>query len=484
MTRPGISLRAPTAAPGQTTLVLETAPIATAGTYSIVVGGVADSTGNYTLQAILNAVYKQASDPINSIGTAYDLSGAFAGLGTTPAADRAGVVGQLQGVSGGPNNFGYTVASVSPSFIDITGTGTPTMQGFDDGYFSLDSSTLGGFNFSFYGQSYNSLYFSSNGLITFKQGNSEFSNQDLTSDPSTPTISPLWDDQIIDNDSAPSAVYYQVEGTKLIIEWSNVSFYYDPSATPVTYEAVLDSSDNSIQFNYANLNAGYPPHDNGGSATVGIKDDNGAAGGADPLVLDFNSGPNAYVNSYTSTLITAPVIPADFYAVPLTAGEATTIAVKGIGGTATLGLYDASGNLLALSSSGKGVDGIISDFVAPTTGTYYAKVTGSGGLQYDLVVTRGSDFSVHGNSFANAQPLDGTSVVLGAITKGGGSLYTLDDQLYGTANPIWPTDPTTAAFIPPSINAPGSPLNNPFGLNLAYDGTTLYYNSGAFFGDW
>ena len=59
-----------------------------------------------------------------------------------------------------------------------------------------------------------------------------------------------------------------------------------------------------------------------------------AAGGADPIVLDFNSGPNAYVNSYTSTLITAPVIPADYYAVPLTAGELTTIAVKGTGGSA------------------------------------------------------------------------------------------------------------------------------------------------------
>ena len=60
-----------------------------------------------------------------------------------------------------------------------------------------------------------------------------------------PTISPLWDDQIILNNNAPSAVYYQVEGSKLIIEWSNVSFYFNPDATPVTYEAILDSSDNT-----------------------------------------------------------------------------------------------------------------------------------------------------------------------------------------------------------------------------------------------
>ena len=45
--------------------------------------------------------------------------------------------------------------------------------------------------------------------------------------------------------------------------------------------------------------------------------------------------------------------------------------------------------------------------------------------------------------------------------------------------PIWPTDPATGTFIPPSIPQPGSPLNNPFGLNLAYDGTDLYFNNGA-----
>ena len=48
--------------------MLQTAPVATAGTYSLVVGGVGGTTGNYTLQAILNAVYKQATDSNNSIG--------------------------------------------------------------------------------------------------------------------------------------------------------------------------------------------------------------------------------------------------------------------------------------------------------------------------------------------------------------------------------------------------------------------------------
>ena len=75
--------------------MLQSAPIASSGTYSLIVGGSGGTTGTYTLQAILNAVFKPSSLSINSIGTAYNLGPAFESLGTTPAADRAGVVGTL-----------------------------------------------------------------------------------------------------------------------------------------------------------------------------------------------------------------------------------------------------------------------------------------------------------------------------------------------------------------------------------------------------
>ncbi len=69
--------------------------MASAGIYSLVVSGSGGTTGIYTLQAILNAVYTQPSDHINTIGTAYDLTSAFGPLGTTPSADRAGALGTL-----------------------------------------------------------------------------------------------------------------------------------------------------------------------------------------------------------------------------------------------------------------------------------------------------------------------------------------------------------------------------------------------------
>ena len=75
--------------------MIETAPITTAGTYSLVVSGSGGTTGGYTMQAILNAVYKPATDTNNSIASAYDLTNAFSSLGTTPPADRAGVLGTI-----------------------------------------------------------------------------------------------------------------------------------------------------------------------------------------------------------------------------------------------------------------------------------------------------------------------------------------------------------------------------------------------------
>ena len=251
------------------TVVLQSAPINSTGTYSLIVGGSSGTTGAYTLQAILNAAYKPSTLGINTIGTAYNLGTAFESLGTTPNADRAGVVG-----------------------------------------------TLG-------------------------------------------------------------------------------------------------------------------------------------------------------------------AIPSDYYAIALTAGEYATIADKGTSGTAGLSLYDSSGHLLTEGVSGGNdtdIDSIIEDFVAPSAGTYYAAVTGSTGLGYDLVAVRGGDFTLHGGSFANAQALNGASVVLGSIVKPSGGLQALDLQAFSFSN-IYQTNPTTGAFGRSFL----SPTNDGFylfGQNMASNGTDTFYSDG------
>ena len=52
---------------------------------------------------------------------------------------------------------------------------------------------------------------------------------------------------------------------------------------------------------------------------------------------------------------TLGAMPVDYYAIPLSAGQSTTIAVKGTNGTAGVELFDASGNPVALSTPGNGV---------------------------------------------------------------------------------------------------------------------------------
>src|SRR5439155_24818847 len=124
-----------------------------------------------------------------------------------------------------------------------------------------------------------------NGLITFGSANFEFTNQDMTSDPTQAAIAPLWDDLECFT-SGGGAVYYQVLGTganqHLDLEWYNMHYYFG-SPQLITFEAQL-YADGRIQFNYLSLVGGVA-NDNGASASVGIKD--AGTQGANRLLLAF-----------------------------------------------------------------------------------------------------------------------------------------------------------------------------------------------------
>ena len=128
----------------------------TAGTYSLVVGGDSGTTGNYTLQAILNAAYIQSTDTINTIGTAYDLSSAFSGLGTSPYADRAGVVAIAawrRGTRHRTQRFRLRCHLRSPRPSSISpARGRRPCTGTDDSTITLTTGALGGVQFNFYGK--------------------------------------------------------------------------------------------------------------------------------------------------------------------------------------------------------------------------------------------------------------------------------------------------------------------------------------------
>lgn len=127
--------------------------------------------------------------------------------------------------------------------------------GLDDGATQLTPADLNGFRFNFYGTDYDSLYVSSNGLISFQAPNTSSANTDLLSSPTEPVIAAFWED--LRTGSADfEAVFWQVFGSgndqRLVVQWSNVQVDNANAAAigPVDFEAILYERDGSIQFNY------------------------------------------------------------------------------------------------------------------------------------------------------------------------------------------------------------------------------------------
>ena len=179
-----------------------------------------------------------------------------------------------------------------------------------------------GFTFPLYGVANTTVFVSSNGLLTFGTGNTSFTNADLTTTPAQASIAAFWDDLHTGGGQPGSNVFFQVSGSgpdqRLTIQWNQIRFFTGGAAgDTLTFQAQL-FADGRIQFNYQDLVSGAAAGNNGASATVGIK----AAGtqGPDRLLLAFNNGPNAFVGSGQSTLLSPPNPTADLYAFKLDDG--------------------------------------------------------------------------------------------------------------------------------------------------------------------
>jgi hypothetical protein len=142
----------------------------------------------------------------------------------------------------------------------------------------------------------------------------------------------------------------------------------------------------------------------------------------------------------------------DWYSFDLKQGTSATIAATALTeGHLGLELYDAAGNLVAqgipdAEPEPTNVNDLISNFVAPTTGTYYTQVTGTPATDYSLVVTRSADFSIEDNNdFESAQPIISTAAagrqwVLGALSSDTVAVEAFDTGWYQEAGLHDPTN--------------------------------------------
>jgi hypothetical protein len=197
----------------------------------------------------------------------------------------------------------FTATAVGFSFIDATGGSVIAgLTGQDDAAVSVALP----FSFSFFGNSFNSVFVSSNGLITFNSANSAFTNQDLNFPLGQPAIAAYWDDLVVAG-TANTNVYTLTQGAvgsrQFTIEWAHMSYFDDnlPRTGDFSFEATLFEGSNFIRLNYLNLATGHNggAQDNAVSATVGVTN-----GAGDVTQLVFNNGTNAFVGAEKSTLLT------------------------------------------------------------------------------------------------------------------------------------------------------------------------------------
>ncbi|MGB2822461.1 MAG: LamG domain-containing protein, partial [Phycisphaerae bacterium] len=400
---------------------------------------------------------------------AQDLEDSF--IGIAAGAERGAVVSMpslfRQGGGLGPDGFGYSAEAVAPEFEDIAGIGTPISFEWEPAT-SLGPWDLDGFEFEFYGQTYDEFYISQYGVISFGEGVWDGWNGPLDEAMVwCPLIAVFWD-QLWTGDGmepkGPDEVLYDLRGPEgsreLIIQWDEVHFAEEweedgdgPLGDPITFQAILAEADGSIRFNYANLDAGVPDRDGGASATVGIRNDEESAHMEGHILqVSYDEGPNEYVGSHQSILFSlgsGGEIARDAYRFELDVGEPASMAMSRIDGGqgGSLELYDSEGCLLTVGVGGEEPwkqDGepfvlTIDGFVPDEAGDYFLRVETTG--DYSLVVARGAGLGLSElHEYGEYPDISDTGVLLGGVVDGG------NDECYisvsaGDELTIWTTTP-------------------------------------------
>jgi subtilisin family serine protease len=178
--------------------------------------------------------------------------------------------GQSTTVQVGGAQGSYRCTTPSPTWRTITGT---NLNLGDD----TSTAITPGFPVKFGTTSYTTVNVGSNGVLSFTNSITAFSNTQLPNASYTTVVAPFWDDLY---PTGADNVYWEVLGTapnrELVIEWRNVRPYACRNDTPaptVTFQVVLFEATNHVLFNYQDVIFGgnCANLDKGGSATIGVQ---------------------------------------------------------------------------------------------------------------------------------------------------------------------------------------------------------------------
>lgn len=139
---------------------------------------------------------------------------------------------------------GYYTNTLGPNIV-TTGGGNAANVGQldgrnDDGFMAFDL----GFNFTFFGNTYTSLFINNNGNVSFNSGISAF----VPTGPlgaTAPIISPFFGD-VDTRDPESGVVHYNLTADQLIVTWDNVGWYNQHGSPTDSFQLVLRSDDFTV----------------------------------------------------------------------------------------------------------------------------------------------------------------------------------------------------------------------------------------------
>jgi hypothetical protein len=182
---------------------------------------------------------------------------------------------------GGPDAFGYVwIDSDEPggpqfNWVDIRGVGTEITGIGDDtnvGPFPI------GFDFPFYGNTYNQIRFCTNGFLSFTSTSTAFSNTAIpsTAEPND-ALYPFWDDLNFATAGGTAWYYYDAANQRFIVQYDSVARFGAPTER-LTFQIILKPG-GEIFYQYLRMTGTL------NSATIGIEN----ATGTIALQVVFNA---------------------------------------------------------------------------------------------------------------------------------------------------------------------------------------------------
>src|SRR5262245_39437563 len=410
--QPSVELRDPNsnvigsgaAAAANQRALIQTAPAATGGTYTFTVSGAGGTTGNYTLQVILNAAIEVegtiSSATNNTPATAQDINASFITLQSSLAsAHRGAVLGANAAAPPVPFQT-FNFESGQQGFVINNGPQPGHVAGL--WHLSTRRGTEAGHS------PVTSFYFGSEVSGNYNVGNTAGT---ITSGPiALPNLPGL----------ALAFNYVLLTEGNGFFDEASVQVSNNGGATFTTIASSAQPAQLPLSGVWRNASFSLAAF---AGQTVLIR-----------FSFDTKDGIlNNFEGWYVDDLqLTTPGAWTDYYSFSASANDVVSAALKNLSGAgANVFLEDCTGTVLATGAGGStNYERGIRNFLITDGGTYFLRVSGTVAATYNLVVTRNAAFDTEGNdTIATAQNLNPTRGVLGQGGTAPASLQNFDDGL-------------------------------------------------------